>query len=372
MKILQIIYESYGSPFGFGGAGIRAYEIYKRLGDRHEITLLCMKYPGARDGEIQGLRHLFVGTENTSLAASVLAYTLKASRYIKKCGNNYDVVVENFLPSTPFFSRLLTKTPVVLQVQGVMYRHSFRKFTPLYALPMYVCEKSYPSLHDRFIFVSDVTKDKVMRGVKGQVKLCRVIPNGVDGGLLDVGPEEGDYILFFSRIDVYTKGLDLLLAAFEALAPGTPGLRLVMAGHEADSFAGLISHLCPALRKRVEYAGFMTGTAKTDLLSRAIVVVLPSRHESSPVSIMEAAACGKPLLVSDIPEMKFVEEHNFGLCFPSGSVPGLKEKIEVLLKDRTLRNELGMRGREFSKNFLWDRIAREFENTLELIVHEEE
>ena len=33
MKILQIIYESFGSPFGFGGAGVRAYEIYKRLKD---------------------------------------------------------------------------------------------------------------------------------------------------------------------------------------------------------------------------------------------------------------------------------------------------------------------------------------------------
>lgn len=31
MKILQIIYESFGSPFGFGGAGVRAYEIYRRL-----------------------------------------------------------------------------------------------------------------------------------------------------------------------------------------------------------------------------------------------------------------------------------------------------------------------------------------------------
>ncbi len=45
MKILQIIYESPGSPFGFGGAGVRANEIYKRLNDTarhnppvHEIS----------------------------------------------------------------------------------------------------------------------------------------------------------------------------------------------------------------------------------------------------------------------------------------------------------------------------------------------
>ena len=147
MKILQLIYESFGNPFGFGGAGVRAYEIYKRLKDRHDITLLCMKYPRARDGEIEGLRHIFVGTESKSLIKSVLAYTVMASNYVRKYGRNYDVIVENFLPSTPFFSRFLTETPVILQVQGVMEKHSLRKFSPFYAMPMYVVEKFYPSLY---------------------------------------------------------------------------------------------------------------------------------------------------------------------------------------------------------------------------------
>jgi hypothetical protein len=65
MKILQLTYESLGSPFGFGGAGVRAYKIYKRLKDRHDITLLCLKYPGVTDCEIEGLRHIFVGTESS-------------------------------------------------------------------------------------------------------------------------------------------------------------------------------------------------------------------------------------------------------------------------------------------------------------------
>ena len=50
MKILHLLYESKGDYFGIGGVGIRAYEIYRRLKDRHDITLLCKKYPGAVDG----------------------------------------------------------------------------------------------------------------------------------------------------------------------------------------------------------------------------------------------------------------------------------------------------------------------------------
>src|SRR5512139_583687 len=134
MKILQIIYESLGNPYGFGGAGVRAYEIYRRLRDRHDITLLCMRYPGARDGEIEGLRHVFVGSDRRGLTRSVLAYTLETAAFVRKRGREFDVIVENFLPSTPFFSTLLTKTPIVLQIQGIMEHHSLRKFNPLYSL----------------------------------------------------------------------------------------------------------------------------------------------------------------------------------------------------------------------------------------------
>ena len=370
MKILQVIYESDGNPFGMGGAGVRAYEIYARLRERHEVTFLCMKYPGARDGEFNGLRHIFVGAESRRLTKSVFAYTIEAARFVRRRGGEFDVIVENFLPSTPFFSRFFSKTPVVLQVQGVMYGHVFRKFGPLFSFPLYAVEKWYPSLHDRFIFVSEVTKEKVMRGVKRAVKVCRVIPNGINTELLELASVEGDYILFFSRIDAYTKGLDLLMSAFSAVAPRSPGLRLVLAGYEADRFSGLVADLPEDVKGRVTYAGFLTGQEKTALLSGAKMVVLPSRHESSPVSIVEAAACGKALIVSDIRELSFVGEKGFGLSFPSGSAAGLKEKMESLLTDRGLRTELGRRGREFARHFLWDRIANEFENTLELIVDE--
>lgn len=368
MRILQLIYESYGSPFGFGGAGVRAYEIYRRLKDRHDITLLCMRYPGARDGEIEGLRHVFVGIESRSLTKSVLAYTVMASNYVWMYGENYDVIVENFLPSTPFFSRFLTKTPVILQVQGVMERHSFKKFNPLYAVPMYVVEGFYPRLYDRFIFASDVTRGKVLPKDARRIKMCHVIPNGINEELLRVTPEDGNYMLFFSRIDVYTKGLDILIKAFEKIAVQYPELRLILAGYEFDRFDKLVSDWSSSFRAKVEYAGFVTGEEKIRLLSGAKMVVLPSRHESSPISIIEAAACGKPVIVSDIPELRFVQDEGFGLCFPSGDEDGLAERMGLLLKDDKLRTLMGKRGRDYSGRFLWDSIALQFEDVLNRVV----
>jgi len=364
MKILQLIYESLGSPFGYGGAGVRAYEIYKRLKGRHEVTLLCMKYPGAGDGEIEGLRHLFVGTESRSLTRSVLAYTVRAANFVRKNGHRFDIIVENFLPSTPFFPKFFTRTPVLLQVQGILEEHSFAKFHPFYSIPMSMVERFYPRLYERFIFVSPVTKEKVLSRLRGKRVQSHVIPNGINRELLRVTPSDGGYMLFFSRIDIYTKGLDLLVEAFKRIAPEYPEMRLILAGYEFDRFDTLIAGCPPSLRGRIGHAGFVTGDEKLSLLSGATFVVLPSRHESSPVSILEAAACGKPVVVSDIPEMAFVDREGFGLSFPSGSVDGLAERMKILLTNGQMRAAMGKRGREFSAHFLWDHIAIQFEDVL--------
>jgi glycosyltransferase involved in cell wall biosynthesis len=364
MKILQIIYESLGNPFGFGGAGVRAYEIYGRLRDTHDVTLLCMKYPLAEDREIEGLKHIFVGTQSKNLTKSVLAYIIRAADFVRRYGNDFDIIVENFLPTTPFFSRYFTRTPVILQVQGIMEKHSFRKFSPFYYVPIYLVEGFYPNLYNAFIFVSDVTREKVMGSRRRKATVCHVIPNGIDRELLASGSEDTDYILFLSRIDIYTKGLDLLTEAFESVSSEYPGLRLILAGYEFDSFSQLISESAPFLRERIQYAGFVTGDEKVRLLSRARIFVLPSRHESSPISILEAAACGKPVIVSDIPELAFVSREGFGLSFHSGSANELSDKMRLLLADAKEREALGRRGREFAARFLWDDIAVKFEAAL--------
>lgn len=367
MKILQIIYESLNSPFGFGGAGVRAYEIYNRLKNRHDITLLCMKYPGAKDGEINGLRHIFTGAESKSLTESVLAYTTMSANFIRKYGSNFDIIVENFLPSTPFFTRLFTKTPVVLQIQGIMEKHSLSKFNFLYSVPMYAVEQFYPGLYDKFLFVSEVTKEKVIKKVKRNIISCSVIPNGIDEELLKAGRSEadGNYILFLSRIDIYTKGLDLLIKAFEKISAEHPDTRLVLAGYEFDKVADLLSECSPDLRKRIDYAGFVTGQDKVRLLSNAMIFVLPSRHESAPISILEAAACGKTVIVSDIPELSFVTREQIGTSFVSGSCESLTEKISALLQDKTMRTTYGESARRYAAKFLWDSIAIEFEDFLQ-------
>jgi len=364
MKILQIIYESRYSPFGFGGAGIRAYEICRRLKDRHDITLLCMKYPGAVDGEIMGLRHIFVGTESSSLYRSVIAFTIGAASYLRRAGGQYDIIVENFLPATPFLARFHTRVPVILQIQGIMGRHAIKKFGLFPGGPMCMMEKVYPRLYRDYILVTEAG----MEDLTERAERYYVIPNGVNPPEGIGNPPDGDYILFMSRIDIYTKGLDLLVDSFRYVAEMYPELRLVLAGFEFDKVESLTAGIPEKIRSRIEYRGFLEGADKWQLLREARVFILPSRHEAHPVSLLEALAAGTPVLVSDIPQMKYVEDLHLGLTFRRGSPEDLQKKLCHLLDNESLRRDLGRKGRKYAAEFSWDRIASQFEDALNEVV----
>ncbi|NWF98112.1 MAG: glycosyltransferase family 4 protein [Nitrospirae bacterium] len=364
MKILQLVYESQGSPFGFGGAGVRAQEIYRRLSLHHEITLLYMKYPNAQNKKEGNLNHIFLGTESHNIVKSVIAYTLKASNFIKRQGHEFDVIIENFLPCMPFCSPLLTKTPVILQVQGIMKKHVFSKYKFIYAFPMYITEKFYPKIFNKFMFVSPVTQKQLLSEISKNNITVYLIPNGIDDRFLNAKPEEKNYILFFSRIDMYQKGIDILLKAFDKIAPRYPDLKLVLAGYELDKTEKLLKEYAPKYCQRIEYAGFKSGDEKISLLSGAKIIVLPSRYESQPISVIEAAACEKSVIVSNIPELKFVVDNGFGISFQTNSVNELEKKIEFMLNNDNIRKQMGLKGREFAKQFTWDKISSEYEKAL--------
>ena len=317
--------------------------------------------------EKRGLKHIFVGTGSKRLTRNVFSYTVKAAEYVKKFGDTFDVIVENFLPATPFFSKFLTKTPVILQIQGLWGLHYVKKFNVFYGLPMCLMENIYLKLYKKFILVTDVNMDKVIE----RSQKCAIIPNGVDRSFLQNNEEEDDYILFLSRIDIYQKGLDVLVDAFRLIAEHFTNLRLVLAGCDTfHTIETLFKKIPGELRDRVDYVGFVSGEEKLRLLSRAKVFVLPSRLEAQPISVLEALACGRAVLVSDIPELSYVSKNGVGLTFKKNSSQDLANKLSVLLKDKGLRHAIGEKGRKFASNYLWDDMASAFELFLKEVVSE--
>jgi glycosyltransferase involved in cell wall biosynthesis len=106
-------------------------------------------------------------------------------------------------------------------------------------------------------------------------------------------------LLFLGRIHP-KKGLDLLLRAWAALRPDRKDWQLVIAGPDENSYLQEISDLVRNLElmEEVCFTGPVTGSIKNELLHSADLFVLPSYSEGFPMSLLEAMACGVPVMAT--------------------------------------------------------------------------
>lgn len=140
------------------------------------------------------------------------------------------------------------------------------------------------------------------------------------------------YVLFVGRL-VPEKAPDLLLDAYRQTAGERP---LVIAG--GSSFTGeyvAALHRSAQRDPRVRMVGYVYGDDLVELYSNAAVFVLPSSLEGLPLTLLEAASYGLPIVASDIPPHREVlSPAGAGRrLFPSGDVDALTRELRAALSD---------------------------------------
>jgi len=118
--------------------------------------------------------------------------------------------------------------------------------------------------------------------------------------------------------------------------------------------------------KNWQESGFIEWWGKrsdmADVLSSAHVICLPTAYgEGVPKVLLEAAACGRPIIATDVPGCReIVREGENGLLVPPGNVTALTEAIRHLVGAAEIRQEMGLRGREIAETeFSVDSVIRE-------------
>jgi glycosyltransferase involved in cell wall biosynthesis len=140
-----------------------------------------------------------------------------------------------------------------------------------------------------------------------------------------------------------SQGIDVLLDAYDRVATRGGRLRLELCGSPepdgADAIAApTISSWCAQRNARLR--GADAGVA---LWRSADFLVLP-RHSGGSVSraLLEAAACARPIIASDVPGARYFLRHGVeGLLVPPGSVAALAEAMQQLAEDGELRVRMG-------------------------------
>ena len=157
----------------------------------------------------------------------------------------------------------------------------------------------------------------------------------------------------------------MLFRSFEEFHKSFPNIKLVIAGdgREMDEFNNMLMDLPEDVRGKIELSGWVSGEKKAEIISNALFVVFPSRHEVQSISTLEAMACEKAVIVSDIPEFSFVTDNRTGISFKTGDATSLAKSMKNCITSNE-RKEMGKRGRGWVKDFTWDRIALKYEGFL--------
>jgi glycosyltransferase involved in cell wall biosynthesis len=193
---------------------------------------------------------------------------------------------------------------------------------------------------DRAIVTSERVKGYAVSRYGLAPERVRVIPNHVNTDVFapDGGQREKGLICFVGRLSP-EKNLPTLIEAMR----GIPGARLCLIGGGAE-----LDRLKDQARRssvQAEFIGSVPNYELPALLNRAELFVLPSLYEANPKSLLEAMACGLPVLGTDVDGISDLIRHGETGFLCRTDTASIHEAIRTLLADAALRQRLGQNGR---------------------------
>lgn len=161
-------------------------------------------------------------------------------------------------------------------------------------------------------------------------------------------------VVWHGRVEVYNKGLDLLVAAWR-LVCGTrrdrlPLLLLIGSAQDDELFRRSLATL-PAGTVRWDDRFVLDRDALWRNLSAADIAVRPSRNEGFSVALVEAMSCGLPVVAADASGVVEALPDGVGLVVPREDAQALAQAIGRLVDDERLRRSLGERARDHAQQW---------------------
>lgn len=326
-----------GVPASFGGVEHHVEELGARLAARgHEVTVFCRpNYVDGQPSEHRGMRLVHVPTVGTKHLDAIVHSGLSS---LASLGRGYDLVHYHALGpglASPL-PRWGSSAKVVQTIHGL--DHQRGKWSPAGQRVLTAAAWMSARVPDATIVVS---RDLARHYADRYARDTTYIPNGVEPGTRRppdlirerFGLERGSYVLFVGRF-VPEKAPDVLIRAFRGL---DHDVKLVLAG--GSSFT---TEYVTALEReaagddRIVFPGYVYGEVLEELYTNAAVFVLPSSLEGLPLTLLEAASYGTPIVASDIPPHREVlgEDGPGRRLVPVGEATALQAAIAATLYDR--------------------------------------
>lgn len=280
--------------------------------------------------------------------------------YLFRFRGKYDVIIDSE-NGIPFFTPLYAKEKVFLVMHHVHREVFFKYLMPPFSwfaawLELSVMPWAYRNT--QFITVSKSTRDEIMQH-KLTDKEPILIHNGVDLSKFSPGEKhKNPLVLYLGRLKQY-KSVDVLIRAAKIVLTTIPHAEFVIAGdgEEKANLIKLVKDL--KLEVNITFMGKVSEDQKKNLYQKAWLLVHPSMMEGWGIAIIEANACGTPVVAADVPGLRdSVKNPHTGYLLRHGDHEGFAEKICLLLEDQKLRQDMSEYSVIWAKQFEWDTSAR--------------
>jgi len=233
----------------------------------------------------------------------------------------------------------------------------------------------------KIIAVSEFTKQELMEFFRISPDRIAVVHNGYDSDRYKLTGEEEiagvlakynlsrPYLLYAGRLEVKknTPGLiqafNILKKSSKFLVQNSP-LKLVLVGQPGVGFEKVTKAIVENnLSDEVVMPGWIGKQDLPALMAGASAFVFPSFYEGFGIPVLEAMACGTPVVASGIPALREVAGEAAYLVDPY-SPENIAEGISRVLTDDHLREDLKIRGLDRARGFSWARCAKETHEAL--------
>lgn len=210
-----------------------------------------------------------------------------------------------------------------------------------------------------------------------------VVPNGIDWESYRILPPRGNFrrriminnheplILFLGRIN-FKKGFDLLVPAFSHVTKNYPNARLAFVGPDNDGYGSKVQQWCSdqGIQEKVIFVDYLEPEKVKEAYVDADVFVLPSYTENFGLTVVEAMACGTPVIISNqVNIWREVQEAGAGIVVRLDS-RALADAICMGLADKQEAKAMGARGRIAAENYAWPRIIKQLNQVYRELINE--
>jgi L-malate glycosyltransferase len=374
-RILMLNYEF--PPLG-GGAGNATYYLLKEFAKSKyknlEIDLITSsvdKYKKEKFSDNITIHFLDIGKKGNLHYQSnkdLLKYSKKSYNYCKKLINNklkkedkkYDLIHAFFgIPCGYIAMKLKNKykIPYIVSLRGSDVPFYNKRFEKLDKIIFQKLSKKIWKKSKAVITNSQGLKDLALKTSPKQK--ISIIYNGIDIGEFKPKNKKSKKQNKNKKLTIISTGRLIQRKGYQYLIPSLKGLDVKLQLIGDGNLTNELKELAKQNKVDVEFLGKKKHKDIVKYLQKADVFCLPSLNEGMSNSILEAMACGLPIITTNTGGSEELIKGN-GFRVKKSSIEDLTDIIYKYLKNPKLINEHGIKSRSLARKMNWENIAREY------------